>query len=84
MAELECTCSCLSIEDGCPGCNEYDRLNSALRAELKLTAWQWPTFVTSDETRSQSVYLPGTMGAEWFPRARALYTALCRAARVQP
>jgi hypothetical protein len=79
--ELVCTCTALSIEDGCPGCEEYARLDHALRAELKLAAWQWPTFVTPDE---EPVYLPGTMGAEWFPRARSLYAALCKAAHVEP
>jgi hypothetical protein len=83
IADLDCTCA-LSVEGGgCPGCLEYARLNTALRAELKLVEWQWPTFITPyDET--ESVYLPGTMGAAWFPRARSLYTALCKAARVQP
>jgi hypothetical protein len=52
---------------------EWGALDDALRGELDLKPWQFPTLGFPDE---QNVSNPGSAGFEWFPHAQSLYRQL--------
>ena len=78
MQPLETRCECTETQE-CDACDQWWKLHGRLSKELGLKPWQFPAI---ELPAAVDVSAPGTAGAIWLPRAKAIYLALAEASMI--